>query len=473
MCAVVYRKYRPSSFEELVGLDQVKQVLIEQIKNQKISHAYLFSGPRGTGKTSVARILAREVNKECGVNYQEMNIIEIDAASNRGIDEIRQLKENINFLPVHANYKIYIIDEVHMLTKEAFNALLKTLEEPPEHIIFILATTEPEKVPVTVLSRVMRFDFRLGSNKEIFEKLNYIAKSENIKIDDEAIEIIIEHAQGSFRDAESVFDKVISSYKDQEISTEDVEGVLGLVDADMIKEFVVALCDCESKKAHTLLENIYSQGKNLSLFRTQVINYVRGLIINEEKGAMFSSLLRILKAFQKIYVIAKYCDIALLPYEIAVFELCNENINSWQSVDVSDKKVEKSRSKIEKEYTQRVEKEDSVSVDSEVSFSSIENKWQLFLDKLQEHNHHLTAFFSKASLCSYENNILKFTVPYKFHKKKLEDASCRKIVELVTKSIWNIALKYQIDVDNKTSTDYSVGIGEEGNHDLVENLFGI
>jgi len=208
MRKVLYRKYRPDTFDKVVGQDHIKIILQQQIQQKQLGHAYLFVGPRGTGKTSVARLFAMEVNGLKQINSTD--IIEIDAASNRGIDEIRELKAKIDFVPSGSKYRVYVIDEVHMLTKEAFNALLKTLEEPPAHIIFILATTEPHKIPQTILSRVMRFDFKLGTREELRQNLVRILAEEEIQMDDNAIELVIQLARGSYRDSLSILEKIIS-----------------------------------------------------------------------------------------------------------------------------------------------------------------------------------------------------------------------------------------------------------------------
>lgn len=224
--AVLYRKYRSKSLDELVGQEHITLALKKAIDQGKISHAYLFTGPKGTGKTSVARILAYQLNN---LPYDEsatnLDIIEIDAASNRRIDEIRDLREKVNIAPTSSKYKVYIIDEVHMLTKEAFNALLKTIEEPPEHAIFILATTELHKVPETIVSRTQRFSFKPIEKSKIISHLRSIAEQENINIEDDALEMIAEHANGGFRDAISLLDQVRSL--SENIKKSDIQDAIG------------------------------------------------------------------------------------------------------------------------------------------------------------------------------------------------------------------------------------------------------
>src|SRR5690606_38260502 len=254
MSKSLYNKYRSQTFDELVGQESVTKLLKNAVKKGKIANAYLMVGSRGTGKTSTARILAKALNcshlTEEGNPCNECNhcmaiskgsfldLIEIDAASNRGIDQIRELKERLEFSPVEGRYKIYIIDEVHMLTKEAFNALLKTLEEPPSHVIFMLATTDVHKLPATILSRCQRYDFKLGSDDDLKGVLEDIAKKEGVKLDSEAVSLIIENAHGSYRDALSLLDVVISgqiaSEKPSEVSEAEVRKILGIPDLTMV-----------------------------------------------------------------------------------------------------------------------------------------------------------------------------------------------------------------------------------------------
>jgi DNA polymerase-3 subunit gamma/tau len=236
----LYRKYRSRGFDEIVGQSHVTDLLKNAIERGTFAHAYLFTGPRGTGKTSVARILAHAINK---LPYTDdsthLDIIEIDAASNRRIDDIRDLREKVHIAPSSADYKVYIIDEVHMLTGESFNALLKTLEEPPAHAVFILATTELHKVPATIISRTQRFHFRPGSIKDIVGHLSSIAKQEKINIDDDALALIARHSEGGFRDSVSLLDQV-SSLSESSISRSDVESLLGLAPSQTIEEIIAA-----------------------------------------------------------------------------------------------------------------------------------------------------------------------------------------------------------------------------------------
>src|SRR3972149_45297 len=243
---VTARKWRPQTFEKVVGQGHITNTLKNAIKNNRIAHAYLFTGPRGVGKTTTARILARTLNcqnpvdaepcNKCEIcmdiqNAQLMDIIEIDGASNRGIDEVRTLRESVKYAPTRGKYKIYIIDEVHMLTKESFNAFLKTLEEPPEHTIFIFATTDVHKVPLTIISRCQRFDFRRIELDKIKENLKMIAKDEKIEIDDKTLTIIAKKADGALRDAESYFDQVVA-YSQGNIDADLVTQMLNLIDEE-------------------------------------------------------------------------------------------------------------------------------------------------------------------------------------------------------------------------------------------------
>ena len=260
MSQSLYRKYRSRGFDEIVGQSHVTDLLKNAIARGTFAHAYLFTGPRGTGKTSVARILAHAINK---LPYTDdsthLDIIEIDAASNRRIDDIRDLREKVHIAPSSADYKVYIIDEVHMLTGESFNALLKTLEEPPAHAVFILATTELHKVPATIISRTQRFHFRPGSVKDLVGHLSHIAKQEKIAIDDDALTLIARHSEGGFRDSVSLLDQV-SSLSEKSISRNDVESLLGLAPSQSIEEIIAASLHGNRDEAVTKLVMLIDEG---------------------------------------------------------------------------------------------------------------------------------------------------------------------------------------------------------------------
>jgi DNA polymerase-3 subunit gamma/tau len=291
---VFARKWRPQVFEEVLGQEHITQTLRNAFLSDRLAHAYLFSGARGVGKTSVARIFAKALNCEknhdgnpCNqctscieiTNGSSVNVQEIDGASNRGIDEIRNLRENIRYLPSHGKYRIYIIDEVHMLTLPAFNALLKTLEEPPEHVKFVFATTEPHKVPVTILSRCQRFDFKRIPIQKIEEQIKNIIAKEEITISDTGISIIAREAEGSMRDAESLLDQVVS-FAGQNVEDSQIGAVLGIIDRDLIYKMCRAIIDADITICLEIIDEVHNYGYEIKEFYREIMNQFRNLIVS-------------------------------------------------------------------------------------------------------------------------------------------------------------------------------------------------
>ena len=316
MYQALYRKYRPQKFEDVVGQKVIVKTLCNAILNNKITHAYLFAGPRGTGKTSIAKIFAKTINcenlsnltpcNECTSckqfnNKQTVDIIEIDAASNNGVEEIREIKNKVNLVPTKGKYKVYIIDEVHMLTTAAFNAMLKTLEEPPKNVIFILATTEPHKIPLTILSRCQRYDFKKISNNEIVERLQYIVNNEQISVENGVLEMISEISNGGMRDSIGLLDQLIT-YCDDIIKVEDVHEINGTINNEQMFDLVNKIVKRDYESVYNLIDIYSNDGKNLSKILENIINFLKNVLIyancsnyfqNEQEKDFYDQILSI------------------------------------------------------------------------------------------------------------------------------------------------------------------------------------
>ncbi|PIV45387.1 MAG: DNA polymerase III subunit gamma/tau [Candidatus Nealsonbacteria bacterium CG02_land_8_20_14_3_00_37_10] len=379
MSLVLYRKYRPQTFAEVIGQEHVVKTLTNAISSGIISHAYLFAGPRGGGKTTLARLLAKSLNcqnrkegqsepcNKCNscleiMGNRSLDLIEIDAASHRGIDEIRELRDGIKFAPTKSKYKIFILDEAHQLSKDAANALLKTLEEPPSHVIFVLATTEIHKMIPTIISRCQRFDFRKLTLQEIVKKLEFIAKKEGVKIEKGALELIALNATGSIRDAESIFGQILT-FEDtaregeesklssspfavaREIKTEEVKNLLGLVEINLLSQFCDFLSQKKASEALNFLNDIIEKGVDLQEFTKSLINYLRqGLILKimgpeaanpiitgltkeefqrlqkQTESFKEEELRKVINLFLEAENKMKYSSIPQLPLELAIIE---------------------------------------------------------------------------------------------------------------------------------------------------------
>lgn len=370
----LYTKYRPKKFSDLVGQDHIRDTLLEAVKQNRISHAYLFAGPRGTGKTSAARILSkasncltiakdRDAKKEisgepCGkcescldiISGRALDIIEIDAASNRGIDEIRELREQVKFAPAKLKYKVYIIDEVHMLTREAFNALLKTLEEPPAHAIFVLATTEPHKILPTIISRTQRFDFKRVSKDDIISNLKNIAEMEKAKVDEGAFDLISAMAEGSHRDAITMLEQIISHSKDT--SLEDAEKLLGVAKSEEVIKIIGAIFNSNAEEGLKIAHGMQASGQSMTQLNIAIIEQLRRVFLylvsgkalfedtkeNTEKiinlakdykdsGASEREIIKMIEVFVEAGALLKESAYPILPIEMAIVESCGFDKN--------------------------------------------------------------------------------------------------------------------------------------------------
>ena len=356
----LYRKYRPDTFAGVIGQEHIVKTLKNQMKTDRVSHAYLFCGTRGTGKTSTAKIFAKAINCEhpiegepCGEcspckaveEGRSVNVIEIDAASNNSVDNIREIREEVKYPPTEGKYKVYIIDEVHMLSQGAFNALLKTLEEPPAHVIFILATTDPQKVPVTILSRCQRFDFRRITSDDIVNTLMGYLEKENVEADEEAVRYISHIADGSMRDSLSILDQCLSFFYGERITLEKVIDITGAVDTTVFFETAECLFKKDAKGLMDIVENVVMQGRDVKQFVSEIINHLRNLLVaisvkdpsnildmskenisklkNQSGNTSAEELIYLIKSFSNLSSEMKYSDNERILLEVMFIKLCS------------------------------------------------------------------------------------------------------------------------------------------------------
>ncbi len=494
--ATLYRKYRPTKFFETTGQRHVVRTLSNSIKNGRTGHAFLLTGPRGIGKTTLARIFSKTVNcldlqksEEEGIAVEPCNkcencikimenraidLIEIDAASHTGVDNIRQLKEGINLPPIGLKYKIYIIDEVHMLSIGAFNALLKTLEEPPVHAIFILATTELHKVPETIISRCQRFDLHRLTQNQIIERLKQISKKEEVEIEDEALENIALESEGGMRDAESLLGQIISS-EDKKITAQEVSQILGTSSRKNVLDFLKVIIKNNPKSAIELVNDLQNEGFNLRNFNKQFLALLRSCLIAKINPESFSkiitnltdeqskliksvsketelySLLKLTELFQKSLLKFKETSIPQLPLEMAIIEYhllntapveiiketkaqpiqnsSSKNLSAPEPSKIVSQKTEKIS---EKEETTEEKEEDSSGASAKKIKTTIDDiieKWSDLIETVKPANHSIHAFLKNCVPAGISNNKLYIKTKYDFYKDKLNEPANKLTVQ--------------------------------------------
>lgn len=463
MGQALYRKYRSKSFADVVGQDHITKTLNNALKTGKISHAYLFTGPRGVGKTSVARILAHEVNS---LPYNDkainLDIIEIDAASNRRIDEIRDLRDRVRIAPAQAKYKVYIIDEVHMLTREAFNALLKTLEEPPAHCIFILATTESHKLPETIVSRTQRFEFKPITAPQASTHLESIAKTEKIKIDKPALDLLAEFGNGSFRDSISYLDQLSSLNKT--ISEDDVRELLGLPTKQEIASLLGYLEVSDSSKTLDKLRALEQKGVNAASVAAALSEQVRALAAN---GQIDRWQIRLLQQLLNVSASNRPKD----ALEIALLGACadnNTNLTSQPPIKNSDKIVKKPEPKAVKQAETKTEVNQLPAVAAEFELS----KWEEVVERSKKQ---AASIYTALRLAEprYSNGVLVLVFQFPLHQKKLTLAKNKDIVKTIVKQVSGQEILIEAIVEKKPKiAKFDLSTHETANMGAISNIFG-
>lgn len=475
-------KWRPKDFDEIIGQPSIVSTLKNAILGNRLAHAFLLAGPRGVGKTSTARILAKALNCKSGPTVKpcqkcpscveisegrSLDVIEIDGASNRGIDEIRVLRENVKFAPTAGKFKIYIIDEVHMLTTEAFNALLKTLEEPPAFVKFIFATTQPHKVIPTILSRCQRFDFRRIPALEISRQLERIADSEKIEVDKDVLFAIAKSSDGSLRDAESILDQLIS-FTQQRISLKDVVSVLGIVEQEALFSVTEKIIQKDAKAALELLNSLIENGKDISVFLSSLIEHFRNLMIAKvtrgdsklidlppeicEKLLKQSESLSLEEIFSSFNILVgtqemtKRLDSSRIPLEISLIRLAHskrglaadikhpplkEPLPLREKIIAVDKKIEPQEDARDKHEI------------SSVTLEGVKGAWQNIIDNLGRIRMSLATYLSEAEPTKLQGSVLTVSLPknYSLHKETLEHKDSKAIIEKIILELLSASLR--------------------------------
>lgn len=517
----LYRKWRPQIFEDLIGQKHITQTLINAISLNRISHAYIFSGPRGVGKTTTARILAKSLNcvkgptphpcnkcERCSriTNGYSMDVIEIDGASNNGVDSIRELRSKVNFAPAEGKYKIYIIDEVHMLSPGAFNALLKTLEEPPPHVIFILATTDPHKIPGTILSRCQWFNFRRISLADIVTKLKMIVKDEKLNVDDKTLNIIARSSTGSMRDAESALDQIIA-YCGKDITSQSVREVLGIIEEEVFFEFLEAIIKNDTLigieiinrtsdlggDASQFIKNLMEHVHNLSLAKVcqkEILN-LKGMFIEDgERLLKQSKIIKLEKLFDIVNYLAeaerkmRYIRHPWILLEMLVIKFtAGENyslkeveeekdeyfldFSAKKDISISGKKNAETREEIPpKKDRDKIKSKEGVSVKTKESTINLEltQAWPTILNRLKKTKMAVYSFIIANNLITIENNdklIIGFNKEYIFHKESLEKKNNKILLQELIKEETGKSLAIECIINDNSKEDSVLEVEQE------------
>lgn len=528
----LYRKWRPQTFEDIIGQKHITQTLINAISLNRISHAYIFSGPRGVGKTTTARILAKSLNCVKGptphpcnkcercmriTDGYSMDVIEIDGASNNGVDSIRELRNKVNFAPAEGKYKVYIIDEVHMLSQGAFNALLKTLEEPPSHVIFIFATTDPHKIPSTILSRCQWFNFRRISLADIIAKLKKIAKDEGLNINDETLNIIARSSTGSMRDAESVLDQIIA-YCGKEITSQSVREVLGIIEEEVFFEFIEAIINDDTLKGIEIINRTADLGGDASQFIRNLMEYVHNLslakvcqkeilnlqgvfIEDRERLLKQSTTIQLKKLFNIIDYLAeaekkmRYIRHPWILLEMLVIKFTAAEKYSLKEVkkekdeyflDFSTKKdvseLGKKNTGIKEELPPKKKIQDKIKSKEDPSIKAKESPinlelrqaWPKILERVKKTKIAVYSFILANNLIAVENNklIIGFNKEYTFHKESLEKQNNKMLLqELIKEEIGRI-LAIECIINNNSKEDSFLEGNQENKRETVKTRNG-
>lgn len=497
----LYRKYRPTSFDELYGQEHIATTLKNSVAGSTFSHAYLFYGPRGTGKTSAARILAKAINCEhnekgnpdnkCAkcvlVNEgKTVDIIEIDAASHTQVDNIREvIIEKANFAPTNLKYKVYIIDEAHMLSKSSFNALLKTLEEPPEHAVFILATTEINKIIPTIQSRCQRFDFRRIDDVSMLKRLAYIAKEEKIEIDDRSLTMIVRASEGGFRDAISLLDQA-SDLAGGKITETELANVLGLADFASVEDYVFALVSKDVKSALEIFHKALDNGYEPSQFYKNSLETLRRLLFASVSGIDEVGLSEgTAKLFKEVLEKASAKEIlAIIDTFILTDTAYKYSVLPQLAIEIATTKIalgfDESRAEITENYSSsRVEKSrvdsshDVQTVDSPVAYKgSPDAKWQQFLLEVKGKNNSMHAIL-RVCEPDFNGDEVCLTFPYKFHKERVEDTRNRELVEEVLDRVYGGKHRVRCVLRPGMANEPAAPIKTGGKDDLLDDALEI